>query len=154
MFMTSNNNTHNSNQIEIITSVQRRRRWTIQEKIAITEEAENPAVTVSSIAHKHGISLSQLFAWRRLAEEDKFSVVKAGKEVVPASVKPRDIILFLLRGIGQFNLVGVFFWLFLLPFLLTYFHCTGDVFQSIRERTLHVPGCISIFKLVLIVENM
>ncbi len=85
MSMTSNNNTHNPNQIEIITSVQRRRRWTIQEKLAIIEEAENPAVTVSSVARRHGISPSQLFAWRRLAEEGKFSAVKAGEEVVPAS---------------------------------------------------------------------
>lgn len=85
MSMTNSNDPYKAEQIEIITSVQRRRRWTIQEKLAIIEEADNPAISVSAVARKHGISPSQLFAWRKLAEDGKFSAVKAGEEVVAAS---------------------------------------------------------------------
>jgi len=81
-------NTSNSNKyqkVEVITSVQRRRRWTVAEKLQIVEESELPGMTVSYVARQHGISPSQLFTWRRLAREGKFCAVKAGEEVVPAS---------------------------------------------------------------------
>jgi transposase len=58
-----------SNQIEVITSVERRRRWSAQDKKAIVEETYHPGMSVSLIARKYDISPSQLFTWRRLMEE-------------------------------------------------------------------------------------
>ncbi len=83
MSMTSN--FHPPEQIEIITSVQRRRRWSTQEKLEIIEESELPGVSVSAVARKHGVSPSLLFNWRRLAKEGKLSAIRAGEEVVAAS---------------------------------------------------------------------
>jgi transposase len=81
-------NTSSSNgfeSIEVITSVQRRRRWTTAEKLQMVEEAELPGMSVSFVARKYGVSPSQLFTWRRLAREGRFSAIRAGEEVVPAS---------------------------------------------------------------------
>ena len=71
--------------VEVITSVQRRRRWTGQEKKRIVEEAEQPGMSVSFVARKYGIHPNQLFSWRRLAHEGAFTAVRAGEEVVPLS---------------------------------------------------------------------
>ena len=83
MSMTSNS--HHPEQIEIITSVQRRRRWSSQEKLEIVEESELSGLSVSAVARKHGVSPSLLFTWRRLAREGKLSAIQAGEEVVAAS---------------------------------------------------------------------
>jgi transposase len=81
--MTSNSNP--PTQIEVITSVQRRRRWSTEEKLEIVEESELSGLSVSAVARKHGVSPSLLFTWRRLAREGKLSAIKAGEEVVAAS---------------------------------------------------------------------
>ena len=52
--------------VEVITSVQRRRRWTPEEKIRMVEETYLPGNSVSLVARQHGIAGNQLFTWRRL----------------------------------------------------------------------------------------
>jgi len=71
--------------VEVITTVQRRRRWNGQEKKRIVEEAEQPGMSVSFVARKYGIHPNQLFSWRKLAHEGAFTAVRAGEEVVPLS---------------------------------------------------------------------
>ena len=71
--------------IEVITSIQRRRRWSTQEKLEIVEESEISGLSVSAVARKYGVSPSLLFTWRRLAREGKLSAIRAGEEVVAAS---------------------------------------------------------------------
>ena len=83
--MSNTSNSQNIEQIEVITSVQRRRRWTTAEKLQMVEESDLPNVSVSYVARKHGVSPSLLFTWRRLAREGKLSAIQAGEEVVPAS---------------------------------------------------------------------
>ena len=58
--------TNSSNPIEVITSVQRRRRWTASEKVRMAEETLEPGMTVSLLARRHGVAPNQLFSWRRL----------------------------------------------------------------------------------------
>lgn len=71
--------------VEVITSVERRRRWTAEQKRAIVAEAEQPGNSISSIARKYDIHPNQLFKWRRFIELG--SLVAAGSEeaVVPLS---------------------------------------------------------------------
>jgi len=71
--------------IEVITSVQRRRRWTAEEKARIVNETYQPGMSVSAVARRHGIAPNQLFQWRRLAAQGALSAVGANEEVVPAS---------------------------------------------------------------------
>ena len=71
--------------VEVITSVQRRRRWSTEEKVRIVEETYLPGNSVSLVARRHGIAGNQLFTWRRLMAQGAFTAAGAGQEVVPAS---------------------------------------------------------------------
>jgi len=71
--------------VEVITSVQRRRRWSPAEKKAIVEETYAPGATVSYVARKYGIAPSQLFAWKRKMEEGALTAVGSEEAVVPES---------------------------------------------------------------------
>ena len=71
--------------IEVITSVQRRRRWSAEEKRVMVEEAEQPGSSVSQVARKYGVNPNQIFNWRRLMREGAICAVRADEEVVGAS---------------------------------------------------------------------
>jgi transposase len=71
--------------IEVITSVQRRRRWSVAEKVRLVEEAMQPGMSVSYVARRAGISPSQLFAWKRRMLEGGHAAVHADEDVVGAS---------------------------------------------------------------------
>lgn len=71
--------------VEVVTSVQRRRRWPLSEKLRAVEEASAPGMTVSYIARKYGIAPSLLFKWRRLMTEGGQEAVRAEDQVVAAA---------------------------------------------------------------------
>jgi transposase len=50
--------------IEVITGVERRRKWSAQEKAAIVAESLAEGAVVSEVARRHDLSPSQLFGWR------------------------------------------------------------------------------------------
>jgi transposase len=52
-------------QVEVITSVQRRRRWSRAEKERLVTAALEPGVVASEVAREAGIHSSQLFRWRQ-----------------------------------------------------------------------------------------
>jgi transposase len=74
----------------VITSVQRRRRWSTSEKVRLVEEAMQPGMRVSFVARQAGISPSQLFAWKRRMLEGGHAAVQADEDVVGAS-RVRDL---------------------------------------------------------------
>ena len=71
--------------VQVITSVQRRRRWSVAEKVSLVEEAMQPGMGVSCVARRAGISPSQLFAWKRRMLEGGHAAVEADEDVVAAS---------------------------------------------------------------------
>ncbi|MDE2365289.1 MAG: IS3 family transposase [Hyphomicrobiales bacterium] len=75
---------------EVITSVQRRRRWSAAEKVRLVEEATQPGLSVSFVARRAGIAPSQLFAWKRRMLEGGQVAVEADEDVVGAS-QVRDL---------------------------------------------------------------
>jgi transposase len=54
-----------TNAVEVITSVQRRRRWSAEEKRRIVAAAIEPGAVASEVARAAGIYPSQLFRWRQ-----------------------------------------------------------------------------------------
>jgi len=52
-------------EVEVITSVQRRRRWSRAEKERIVAAAIAPGAVASEVAREAGIYASQLFRWRQ-----------------------------------------------------------------------------------------
>ena len=73
--------TSSSNGVEIITSVQRRRRWTAPEKVRMVEETFEPPGGSSAWRCPN----YQLFSWRRLVAQGSLTAAGCGEEVVPAS---------------------------------------------------------------------
>lgn len=71
--------------VEVITSVQRRRRWTAHQKMSMIDETYELGESVSSVARKHGISASQLFTWKRRMEAGALTAVGSEERVVPES---------------------------------------------------------------------
>jgi transposase len=51
--------------VEIITGVERRRRWGLEEKLRIVAEVERPGASFIEVARKHEVSRSLLWNWRR-----------------------------------------------------------------------------------------
>ncbi len=51
--------------IEVITSVERRRRWTRQDKERLVAACFEPDAVISEVARAAGIHVSQLFRWRK-----------------------------------------------------------------------------------------
>lgn len=64
--------------VEVLGGVERRRRWSSDEKTRIVEETLVPGGKVSEVARRHGIAASLVFTWRRRA--------RAGE---PTAVTPR-----------------------------------------------------------------
>jgi transposase len=52
-------------QVEVITSVQRRRRWSRAEKERIVAAALEPGATILGVARAFGVHASQVFRWRQ-----------------------------------------------------------------------------------------
>ena len=74
----------NPPRIEVVTSVQRRRRYTVEQKLRLIDESNRPGMSVSYVARMHGIAPSQLFHWRRRMAEGSREAVRADDEVVSA----------------------------------------------------------------------
>jgi transposase len=54
-----------SRSVEIITGRERRRRWSIEEKLRIVAESNEAGSRVTEVAAQHGVYPSLLFTWRR-----------------------------------------------------------------------------------------
>jgi len=72
--------------VEVLGGVERRRRWSRDDKMRIIEETLAPGAVVTEIARRHGISTSLVFTWRRRAR--LASVVSAGPKLVPVQLTP------------------------------------------------------------------
>jgi transposase len=70
---------------EILTGVQRRRRWSTTEKIRLVEESQQPGSPVSFVARRYGLSPSLLFSWQRRMLEGGHQAVHADEAVVGTS---------------------------------------------------------------------
>lgn len=75
---------------EVIRVVARRRRWTLEQKLALVEEVSRPGASVAAVADRHGMSRSLLFEWRRQVREGTMpGVVRA--EAAPVLVPVRIV---------------------------------------------------------------
>ena len=73
------------NRVEVVTSVQRRRRWTPEQKLEIVKQTNEPGNSVSLVARQNGLTAAQLFQWRKAYLEGSLVAVGANETVVPAS---------------------------------------------------------------------
>lgn len=71
--------------VEVVTSVQRRRRWSPEQKLEIVKQTNEPGNSVSLVARQFGITAAQLFQWRKAYLQGSLMAVGANETVVPAS---------------------------------------------------------------------
>ncbi|MGQ0673362.1 MAG: IS66-like element accessory protein TnpA [Hyphomicrobium sp.] len=76
--------------VEVITSVERRRRWSPEEKQRLVAESARPGRTASQVARANGIAPGQLFTWRRqfLAEATGVDLEDGGFVPVQITAAP------------------------------------------------------------------
>ena len=75
--------------VEVITAVQRRRRWSRAEKEQIVAATLEPGAVASEVARRAGIHTSQLFRWRRqLCSPSQPMPAFAAVALVPEPVTP------------------------------------------------------------------
>jgi transposase len=70
--------------VEVLDGVERRRRWSRDDKMRIIEETLAPGAVVTEIARRHGIATSLVFTWRRRAR--LATVAAARTRLVPVQV--------------------------------------------------------------------
>ncbi len=80
-----NTTMNNAPRVEVLTGPERRRRWSVEDKIRLVEESNRPGMSVSHVARNHGIAPSQLFSWRRRMAEGSREAIRADDEVVGAA---------------------------------------------------------------------
>ena len=74
-----------ADRVEVFAGIQRRRRYTVDQKLAVLAEAAAPGMTISYVARRHGISPSLIFGWRRRMTEGGKEAVRADDEVVASA---------------------------------------------------------------------
>ena len=73
--------------VEVITAVERRRRWPLEVKQRIVAECLAPGAVASHVAHRHGISPQQLFGWRtQLRDEMAAAASRSSPACAPVLV--------------------------------------------------------------------
>jgi transposase len=60
--------------MEIITGVERRRRWRVEEKLRIVAECERPGACLAAVARQHDVSSGLLWNWRQQARRGHLRV--------------------------------------------------------------------------------
>lgn len=63
----------------------KRRQYSVEERIKLLDEADQPGESISTVARKYGVSPSVMFRWRQLRESGALTGLKANEELVPAS---------------------------------------------------------------------
>ena len=51
--------------MELISGIERRRHWRVEDKLRIVAEAESPGACFTEVARRHEVSRSVLWAWRK-----------------------------------------------------------------------------------------
>ena len=80
--------------VEVITSVERRRRWPRAEKERLVALALEPGASASEIARSAGVHVSQLFRWRKQLCElidppvPALDPVRVNAFIAPSEVEP------------------------------------------------------------------
>jgi transposase len=74
--------------MEIISGIERRRRWRLEEKLRIVAEAEAPGAVFALVARRHEVSRGQLWKWRSQVRCGELAAAQPVPEFIPIRVMP------------------------------------------------------------------
>jgi transposase len=69
-------------QVEVRVKAERRRRWSVEDKLCVVRETLTPGAVAKAVAERHGISTGLLYTWRK----QMLTMAMAG--FVPVQVAP------------------------------------------------------------------
>jgi transposase len=72
----------------IISGIERRRRWRLEEKLRIVAEAEAPGAVFAHVARRHEVSYGQLWKWRTQVRRGALTAAQPVPEFIPIRVMP------------------------------------------------------------------
>ncbi len=83
---------------EVLVGPERRRRWSVEEKLRIVREAAAPGVRVADVARRRDVSRAQVYQWRAALREGRLSepgtglvgFVEIGASTAPDAPQPTD----------------------------------------------------------------
>jgi transposase len=61
--------------VEVLTQPERRRRWSVEQKLAIVAETMRPGASATQVSRRYGISTGLLYTWRRLARDGALTMM-------------------------------------------------------------------------------
>src|SRR5579875_924556 len=73
--------------MEIITGIERRRRWRLEEKLRIVAEVEQAGASFAEVARRHEVSRGLLWNWRRQVRRGEL-VPEPMPTFVPVQIMP------------------------------------------------------------------
>ena len=79
------------NRIEVITSVERRRRWTSAQKARLLAAMEELGAVVTEIGREAGVDVSLLYRWRRQLAADRGTPTFVPIAVAPDTRAPESV---------------------------------------------------------------
>lgn len=85
--------------MEIITGVERRRRWRLDDKLRIVAETQEPGARIADVARRHEISRGLLWNWRHqarqgtLRQQDTPAFVPVRVRGIPGAAEPRQAVV-------------------------------------------------------------
>jgi len=93
---------------EIIAGIQRRRRFSADQKLAVVQEAAQPGMTMSNVGCRRGIAPSLVFGWRRRMTEGGKVPIRAGDAVIARAGAHRRRGRFHFAGLGDGGSAALF----------------------------------------------
>ncbi len=76
--------------MEIISGVERRRQWRVEDKLLIVAEAERPGACFAEVARRHEVSRSVLWSWRKQVRSGAL-VAEQTPVFMPVQIVPERI---------------------------------------------------------------
>jgi transposase len=76
-----------SSRIEVISRVSGRRRWTVEQKLAVLRDAFGPEGSVRAACERHDVGSGSIYTWRRQAMSGELTGVRKPIEPVFAEVQ-------------------------------------------------------------------
>ena len=71
--------------VEVLGGLERRRRWSQDDKARIVEETLAPGAKVTEVARRNGVAASLVFTWRRQARTAERAVETGEENSKPSS---------------------------------------------------------------------
>ncbi len=71
--------------VDVLAHPEQRRRFSVEQKLAIVRATFEPGRSVSTVAQQHDVHANQVFKWHKLYQEGSLAAVRTGEPVVPAS---------------------------------------------------------------------